>query len=247
MILVTTSREESSVPYVAALRSVGFAEDEIRVVSPDQHLSAEEIADLGRRASGLLLSGGCDVEPSRYGEEEIPGAAVETLPERDALEWALLGVARERRLPVWGICRGLQVANVFFGGSLWQDLPSQVPGALEHTVPVPVDSLAHGVRVIAPDSVLGRRLAAAPIEVNSRHHQAVKTLGAGLKAVATSPDGLTEAFELDAGANGDADGGAWWVRGVQWHPENLVALPEQRALWEDFAAAVRRRAEEPDR
>ena len=121
----------------------------------------------------------------------------------------------------------------FLGGSLWQDLPTQIPGIGEHTVPRPVDALAHGVRVTAPESALGRQLAREALLVNSRHHQAARRLGAGLEVVATSPDGLIEAMEL-----ADGEEGGWWVRAVQWHPENLVALARQRDLWRDFVEAA---------
>lgn len=241
MILLTTSVEERAEPYVDALRSVGFRDGEIAVLGPERRAEARERV---ARASGILLSGGCDVEPSRYGETVLAGGEVETLPERDELEWNVLDAARELRLPVWGICRGLQVINVYFGGSLWQDLPSQVGSSLSHVPPdaqTPRAALAHEVRVTATGSELGDRLrldGARPVGVNSRHHQAVKSLGAGLRQVALSPDDLIEALDLDA------NGEEWWLRAVQWHPENLIELPVQRTLWEDFAAAARRRAEE---
>ncbi|HET9229034.1 MAG TPA: gamma-glutamyl-gamma-aminobutyrate hydrolase family protein, partial [Thermoanaerobaculia bacterium] len=117
-------------------------------------------------------------------------------------------------------------------GSLWQDLPSQRPEGLEHSIDDPKDHLAHVVQVLEPGMPLGEVLARETAWVNSRHHQAVKKLAEGLVPVAESPDGLIEAFVLDRPD--------WWVRGVQWHPENLVALPQHRALWEDFVRAVRR-------
>jgi putative glutamine amidotransferase len=242
MILLTTSAEERAEPYVAALRAVGFRGDEIVVVDPERRA---EVGALAARASGVLLSGGCDIDPARYGEAILPDGEVEMLPDRDELEWSVLDVARERRLPVWGICRGLQVINVYFGGSLWQDLLSQRASTLSHVPPddeTPLATLSHEIRVAASDSALGGRLlprGAGPVGVNSRHHQAIKALGSGLRTVALAPDDLIEAFDLDAAGSGD-----WWLRAVQWHPENLIELPVQRALWEDFAAAARRRAKE---
>jgi len=135
-------------------------------------------------------------------------------------------------MPVWGVCRGLQVLNVFLGGSLWQDLPSQRPGEIAHSVSEPKDHLAHTVTVLEPGKPLGEVLARETARVNSRHHQAIKRLADGLVPIAESPDGLIEAVILDRPD--------WWVRGVQWHPENLVALAQQRALWEDFVRAVPR-------
>jgi putative glutamine amidotransferase len=214
-------------------------------VTPASRASA--VAELAATASGLVLCGGDDVDPRRYGEEPLPGAGVEPVPERDALEWELLAAARARRLPVWAICRGFQVINVFFGGSLWQDLPLQRGRESEvaHDPGPPNDRLAHAVRVLAPAAPIGERLAAAGTapRVNSRHHQGVKRLGDGLLAVATAEDGLVEAAVLAGGSGANfAAGGAgdgWWVRGVEWHPENLLALSEQLALWHDFADAVR--------
>jgi putative glutamine amidotransferase len=150
--------------------------------------------------------------------------------ERDALEWDLLDLARERRLPVWGVCRGLQVLNVYLGGTLWQDLPMQSPGGIDHSRSETPDQLAHAVEVIVPGAPVAERLVPGATEVNSRHHQALRRPADGFLPVALSPDGLVEAAVLDRGG--------WWVRAVQWHPENLVALAPQRALWLDFARAA---------
>jgi putative glutamine amidotransferase len=240
-ILLTASFEEKAEPYVEALKAVGVEGERIRVILPGD-LPLGGLRELAAGAAGLVLGGGADVDPSRYGEAPLPGGDVEPLPERDAVEWELIEGARAARRPVWGVCRGLQVLNVFLGGSLWQDIHSQLPGTGEHEVLQPLDALVHPVQVAAPlaeSSGLGRRLGRAPLQVNSRHHQAVRRLGRGLATVAASPDGLVEAVELVDPAGGD---GRWWVRAVQWHPENLVALPEQRALWRDFveeAGAVR--------
>ena len=227
-ILVSTSTDEYSAPYVAALRAVGVPEERIRVVGP--HHSEVPIGELAAEAEGIVLCGGLDVAPERYGEEALPYARVELIPERDELEWSLLDAARHARTPVWGVCRGLQVLNVYLGGSLWQDLPTQVPSQIDHTVSDTPDVLAHTVRVLEPRAPLGERLARDVPMVNSRHHQAVKRLADGLVPVALSPDGLVEAAFLDDDA--------WWMRGVQWHPENLIALAQQRSLWADFARAA---------
>jgi len=259
-VLVSATTAAKAAPYVAALTAAGIPSESIRVVASADlfHAGASTAAaqaapaaatiaaDLAAGAAGLVLSGGADVDPRRYGEETLPGAGVEPLPERDALEWELLAAARERRLPVWAICRGFQVLNVFFGGSLWQDLPLQRPTAVVHDPDeTPHDQPVHALRVLAPETPLGARLAAAgpAPRVNSRHHQGVKRLGDGLLAVAAAEDGLIEAAVLGAGAatTATADGDGWWVRGVEWHPENLLALPEQLALWHDFAAALRAR------
>ena len=232
-ILISIGSEEKSLPYVAALREVGVPAERITVLIPGE-AERDDLHALAAQAGGLVLAGGADVEPTRYGETVLPNAGVEPVPERDAMEWELLAGAREGRVPVWGVCRGLQVINVFLGGSLWQDIPSQRPTARDsmHEVVDPLDALAHPAQVLDEASALGRLLAQDTLLVNSRHHQAIKALGRGLTAVAAAPDGLIEACELNA-----AEGG-WWLRAVQWHPENLLALARQRALWADFAQAA---------
>lgn len=224
-ILVTTSTDERAAPYVEALTSLGFPESAIQVVTPFSELPLRELA---ASAGGLVLCGGIDVDPARYGEAVLKDADVEVSWERDQLEWDLLDLARERRLPVWGVCRGLQVLNVYLGGTLWQDLPSQAPSEIDHSQTERPDLLAHPVEVIEPGAPIAERL--TDVRVNSRHHQAIRKAAEGLVPVALSPDGLIEAAVLDHGG--------WWVRGVQWHPENLIALDAQRALWTDFLRAV---------
>lgn len=224
-VVLSTAAEERAAPYLEALKQAGLPADRLRVTTPEAPADGLDVA-------GLLLCGGADVEPQRYGEEPLPSAGLEVVPERDAAEWRLLAAAQAARRPVWGVCRGLQVLNVYLGGSLWQDLPSQRPSEVGHSQAEPPDLLAHAVRVTAPGAPLADRLDGEPAWVNSRHHQAVKRLAPGLLPVAESPDGLIEAFVLD-----DA---SWWVRAVQWHPENLTGLATQRALWADFAEAVAR-------
>ena len=274
-VLVSATTGKKAEPYVAALVAGGVPAESIRVVASAEMFAtsataampatgttataaaAAAAAELAAGAAGLVLCGGADVDPRRYGEEPLPGAGVEALPDRDALEWELLAAARDRRLPVWAVCRGFQVLNVFFGGSLWQDLPLQRPTAVVHDPDgAPHELQVHGLRILAPEAPVGDRLAAAgpAPRVNSRHHQGVKRLGDGLLAVAAAEDGLIEAAVLGGGLGGSSAAGAagtgtagsaagdgWWVRGVEWHPENLLALPEQLALWHDFAAALRAR------
>lgn len=230
-IVLATAIEEKAAAYLEALKAMGVPAEELVVVTPDR---PEEAGAKLAGARGLLLCGGADVDPARYGEAVLPDAGVEVTPGRDELEWSLLDQARAARLPVWGVCRGMQVLNVYLGGSLWQDLPSQRQSPIGHSVSEPVDQLAHRLRVTAPGAPLGERLALGGGQVNSRHHQAVKALAPGLLPVAESEDGLIEAFVLDGAAHPE-----WWVRAVQWHPENLIALEEQRSLWNDFLEATR--------
>jgi putative glutamine amidotransferase len=253
-IVVSAATEARAVPYLAALAAAGLPPDALLVVTPETITATDFVDSLfaapaarsvaGAGIAGLVLCGGADVAPERYGEAPAAGAGLHVVAERDDLEWRLLGAARESRVPVWGVCRGFQLLNVFLGGSLWQDLPMQRPGAAAHDREVPPDLLAHAVEVVEPLAPLGRHLArplahggGAPL-VNSRHHQGIKRLAPGLLAVAAAPDGLIEAA-VGLDGDGDVDGdAAWWVRGVQWHPENLLALPEQLELWRDFASAA---------
>jgi putative glutamine amidotransferase len=227
LVLLSASSEEYTAPYIEALHAAGFSGDEIRVVTPEER---EAVRELAPQAAGLILCGGIDVHPARYGEE-ILNDTVEIYPERDELEWDLLAAAQAAHIPAWCVCRGVQVLNVFLGGTLWQDLPVQHPSEIHHSVPEPKSAIAHTVEVLHPETGLGNLLSRETPQVNSRHHQAIKDLGEGLVPVARSADGLVEAVELP---------GDWWVRGVQWHPENLIALPLQRALWNDFAGVVRK-------
>lgn len=186
---------------------------------------------------GLLLTGGDDVAPSRYGEAPHP-AVVEAEPGRDDFELALIAGARARQLPILAICRGIQVLNVACGGTLVQDIPSQIAGALPHSLPCPPHqpfSLAHEVW-LEKESLLSRlmreRLADVDTcEVNSRHHQAVKTVASGFIVSATAPDGVIEAIE---------DPAVRFCLGVQWHPENFFRTGEFRPLFEGFVEASSR-------
>ena len=185
---------------------------------------------------GLLLTGGDDVASVRYGE--TPHPTIEVEPERDEFELSLVAAARARDLPIFGICRGVQVLNVAYGGTLVQDIPSQVPGALTHSLDVPPNepySLAHEVW-LDKDTLLaklmGERLSDTDAcEVNSRHHQAVKQVAPGLVVSATAPDGVIEAIE---------DPAARFCLGVQWHPENFWRTGEFRPLFEGFLEAAQR-------
>lgn len=181
-------------------------------------------------ATGLILSGGSDVEPALYGcaREDVCG---ESCAMRDALELKLLRVCRERRLPVLGICRGCQVLNVFFSGTLTQDVPTKYGSCHQHARdnPAPFD---HEVRIV-PGTRLFRALGERA-QVNSYHHQAVDRLGDGLIASAFAPEGFPEAVETR-----DPD---WFVLGVQWHPENTFAIEEaSKKVFELFKEAVRAR------
>jgi putative glutamine amidotransferase len=167
--------------------------------------------DVLSRLDGLILSGGADVEPSRYGAEPHP-AAGPFCPDRDSAELELCTLALAARLPLLGICRGLQVINVALGGTLHQHLPDLV-GTDSHS-PEVTGYGTHKVSIAGQTrlaEVLGRSEAAVP----THHHQAIDRLGAGLVPTAWTDDGVIEAVELTDGA---ADG-APFMLAVQWHPE----------------------------
>lgn len=179
---------------------------------------------------GILFAGGEDVDPSFY-EEKTRYESVHVNRARDEFEFALLDRALARRLPILGICRGIQMVNVKFGGSLYQDLEEQKN--LKHKQTGSRSDMTHLVTVTEPDSGLAR-IVSGSCRVNSLHHQAIKQLGHGLKAVAYSHDSLCEAVEA-------ADDYPFLLA-VQWHPEEIVAEAEQRRIFEQFVAKCREAA-----
>ena len=162
---------------------------------------------------GLLLTGGEDIHPSWYGADPSPMLTPPS-QERDLFELAMFAVARQRELPILGICRGIQLINVALGGTLFQDLPSERPGSVDHSPPGPRATRSHAVR-IEPGSRAAAALEATSVTVNSVHHQAIKDLAPGLVASGWSNDGLVEAAESGPGAT--------WILAVQWHPEEMHA------------------------
>ncbi|HVB38000.1 MAG TPA: gamma-glutamyl-gamma-aminobutyrate hydrolase family protein, partial [Vicinamibacterales bacterium] len=186
---------------------------------------------------GLLLTGGvADVDPARYGQARH-AAVTQTDPARDEFELTLATRACEVNLPVLAICRGAQVLNVARGGTLVQDIPSEVPGAVTHTVPTPPYAIAHEVW-LNKDTLLWRLMHETLAEsdscsVNSRHHQSIGRIASGLEVGATAPDGVVEAVEAP---------GLRFCLGVQWHPENFWRTGEFRALFEGFVEACRAKA-----
>ena len=183
---------------------------------------------------GLLLSGGSDLDPGYYGEKPLSQLDV-TIPERDAFEMALLHLALRRRLPVFGICRGMQIMNVALGGTLYQDLFSRLGSyVLKHQQDTPKWQPTHEVEV-HEDSWVGRIIGACA-KVNSYHHQGIKDLAGALIASARSSDGVVEAVESRDFSNS-------WLVGVQWHPEKMRdATPEHRGLFEAHVCAAKRHA-----
>ncbi|KAB2964724.1 MAG: gamma-glutamyl-gamma-aminobutyrate hydrolase family protein [Thermoanaerobaculia bacterium] len=222
----------------AAAGQLALLDADARSASPGEAAAALDEAD------ALLLTGGPDVVPARYGENEDPAAGVESIPARDELEWSLLAAARRRALPVLGICRGHQVVHAFLGGSLWQDVGAISPESRRLHDPDRGDRRreAHGITVAAGSSPLRDLLSShAPLAVNSLHHQAVRRPGEGMAVAAVASDGVIE-------ASSRADP-SWWVWTVQWHPEELSGAadpPLHRRLFAEFLAAARSGARVPE-
>jgi putative glutamine amidotransferase len=192
--------------------------------------NSDDAAAVPRRIDGLLLTGGLDVDPALYGE--TPHPTTEPAPERDRFEIPLSKAAIEQDLPLFAICRGVQVLNVAAGGSLIQDIPSSVTTELNHSIDLPKAHFAHAVK-ITPGTKLAEALGpSADLEtcaVNSRHHQSVGRVAPSFVVSAVSPDGVVEAIERPDRA---------FCVGVQWHPENFWRTGEFDRLFERFVEAA---------
>jgi putative glutamine amidotransferase len=184
---------------------------------------------------GLLLSGGPDLDPGYYGEEPIPELGT-TIPEWDALEMALLRLALERGMPIFGICRGMQILNVALGGTLYKDVSSQLGAdVLNHWQTTPKCQSTHEVEVLE-DSYLAEIMERQTVQVNSYHHQGIKGLADTLTVSAHSADGVIEALE-------SCDFSDRWLVGVQWHPEGMRDIGSgHRNLFEAHVCAAERHA-----
>jgi putative glutamine amidotransferase len=195
----------------AYLRSVSAAGGVPVVLSPliGASLAARALDGM----DGLVLTGGEDVDPAWYNSDRSPLLNPPSR-ERDLFELALFAAARQRELPILGICRGIQLINVAMGGTLYQDLPSERPGPVDHNRPGTRTDRSHTARLTA-GSLAARALGATSLQVNSFHHQGIRDLAPGLVATGWSEDDLIEAVE---GAEGEP-----WMLAVQWHPEEMYA------------------------
>jgi len=199
------------------------------LLTPQLDRGARELFD---QLDGLMLTGGGDIDPARFGEAPHPSVA-EVSGARDTLELELTERAVRQELPLLAICRGIQVLNVALGGTLYQDIPSDPGSPIDHSQKERRDRPTHAVKVLGEGTRLGRILGTLELEVNSFHHQAVKRLGRGLREIAWASDGIIEGVELPG-----ADG---FVVGVQWHPEDLVEHdPVARSLFAAFVDAAKR-------
>ncbi|HTV02560.1 MAG TPA: gamma-glutamyl-gamma-aminobutyrate hydrolase family protein [Luteitalea sp.] len=209
------------------LHSLAAIDADIQAVVPEGDVTAALSG-----VDGVLLAGGPDVDPARYGELLNPTCEL-AAGARDTFELEVARRCLADGTPLLAICRGMQVLNVAAGGSLIQDLPSQVPVAIPHSMPDTLTTMAHGLEVV-DGTHLARAVAdGMPSQVNSRHHQAVKAIGRGLAATAHATDGIVEGIEAP-----DLP----FCVGVQWHPENFWETGEFLPLFRLFAAACRERS-----
>lgn len=185
--------------------------------------SVDTVRELVQLCDGLLVPGGIDIDPSLYGESpDIHLGEVDAV--LDKAELTGLRTEFAAKMPVFGICRGLQLMNVFCGGTLYQDLPSQFDGKLLiHSQTSARSAVSHTAKILR-DSRLYSLLGCDSVSVNSLHHQAVKKLGRGISVSALAEDGVVEAIEHE--------NGLWFA--VQWHPEELTYMPVMNDLFARF-------------
>ncbi|MCD7034387.1 gamma-glutamyl-gamma-aminobutyrate hydrolase family protein [Metabacillus sp. GX 13764] len=210
--------------YIEAVEAAGGVAAVIPSGSPEAARDWMEICD------GLLLSGGEDIDPGFYGEEkhELTGT---TCIERDEMEMALIHRAKEKKLPVFAICRGAQMLNTAFGGTLIQDIGEMCRNPLQHKQTVRRPEASHSVR-LEDGSRLSRILGKTEIDVNSLHHQTFGKLAEGIRIAGKAPDGITEVLECT-----EPD---WPLLAVQWHPEEMSAEDAgMRKLFEAFIVDAR--------
>ena len=187
----------------------------------------EEIDSFLEKCDGFLFTGGHDIDPEYY--QEKPLMNVECCPKRDKLEKIVLDHALKTDKPVLGICRGIQWINVYFSGTLYQDLPSQYNSGVNHRQIKPYDNKVHKVS-IDKQSPFYSLIQKEELYVNSLHHQAIKTLSSQFKQMAISEDGLIESIYMPA---------CKYVVGVQWHPEYSYQLDENsRNLVHSFVDSI---------
>jgi putative glutamine amidotransferase len=187
-----------------------------------------EAREIVQRIDGLLLTGGPDIDPARYGQTaRFPDRLA--IPARTASDLLFVHEAKDRGLPVLGICLGTQTLNVAFGGSLLQHIPEDVPGAMEHEDEPEGTAPEHPIR-IEPGTVLRHAIGLESATVNSFHHQGIGELAPGFRIAARSPDGVVEAIERTDHP---------FFLGVHWHPERMLESEVTRRLLRAFVDAAR--------
>ena len=198
-------------------------------------LEPENLREVYERVDAILLPGGGDVDPVTYDADRNPETGFTDI-QRDNAEITLARWAAEEDRPLFGICRGQQIVNVALGGTLIQDIPTQVESELSHNFPEDMsrDFLSHEVKV-EPQSHLEKIVGAHTIIVNSMHHQAIEKLAPSLRVTGLASDGIIEATELP---------GSYFYHTVQWHPEDLTQINEMQNL---FRALVEAAAKAPEK
>jgi putative glutamine amidotransferase len=212
--------------YVEAVRAAGG----LPVMIP-LGLALEELLGILERVDGILLPGGGDVEPARYGGNSADPTLRDVDDDRDWTEVELIRQAVAGDKPLLAICRGHQVFNVALGGTLWEDIGQHMPGAIIHDCyrSNGRDYLAHEVEITA-GSCLAQIVGPQSLPVNSLHHQGIRDLAPALRAIALAPDGLIEAVEVPDHP---------FALGVQWHPEDITQRePRMKRLFQAFVAAA---------
>lgn len=206
--------------YVLSVKKAGG----IPLILPT-NLSQTDISQIASKFDGFLLTGGGDIDTSRYNGINHPKVS-NVDPERDELEINIVKLTFEQKIPLLGICRGIQVINVALNGTLISDISSQFATTIRHDLfpGIARDFEAHSIE-ITKGSRLERIFAGNSLNVNSLHHQGIKLLGNGLKATAFAPDGMIEAVE--------AENHPFFI-GVQWHPEWMQNSPVMNKLFEEF-------------
>lgn len=206
--------------YILAIEEAGGEAEPLFL--PDLKEIPQRAKEVAAHYDGLMLSGGADLPPEMYGEEELNGARINLINlDRPEYELALLDEFVALDKPILGICYGCQLMNVWRGGTLIQDVPLQFPGAIEHVTGT------HMVHIM-PKTHLFRIFGEAEFEVVTSHHQAIKTLGEGGVTAAYAPDRLAESVEFNADH---------WCVGVQWHPERSRESAASQRLFKAFLKA----------
>jgi putative glutamine amidotransferase len=246
IILVTSLREPSSkggdlsvfavcAPYLNALCAHGAIPLGVPLC-----LQKNEFEQLSDMAQGLFIPGGDDLHPKHYGATEIHEKTGECSEERDELELSLIRVFIEKKKPIFGVCRGAQVINVAMGGTLYQDIESEVETDISHKRDENISMSEYFLKevhdvIFVKNTSLSSFFPIKKIMVNSLHHQAIKDVAPGLRVNAYAADQVIEAVESE-------DMSAQWILGVQWHPEMLIEKhPENKILFEKFIEAARKK------
>lgn len=221
----TTERVFLPLSYFQSIRHFGG----IPLLLP-VYATQEELEYLLDQCDGVILTGGDDIDPSLYGEEKL-NDTVEIAPERDSQEGKVIDLAMARNLPILGICRGIQMLNVHLGGSLYQDIPAQIPSEVAHRMEKPYHRASHECRLV-PGTPMYALCGREVVGVNSHHHQAVKDPAPSLRVMGRAEDGIIEALY-------DPEKPFVWA--VQWHPERIWDIEDGSAkLFEAFIEACRK-------